>query len=186
MGCGWNFKLRAISNNRISASLHSPSLPDARAHTHTHTIWLLRILAPNFSSFNSLLHPDSFILFSTKVWVRVCSIFKASVPQHLSRQLCFLTAFQMDASGLIVYHGTHTQALISPYSFFGHRVSLCFSGHGNLSSKHILWNTKDQKHPITEASLGRWRGWCSRLSLTAHVSQEFVHSNSVCSIILCC
>ena len=37
MGCGWNFKLRAISNNRISASLPSPSLPDAHTHTHTHT-----------------------------------------------------------------------------------------------------------------------------------------------------
>lgn len=34
-----------------------------------------------------------------------------------------------------------------PSFFFGHQVSLCFSGHGNLSSKHILSNTKIKNIP---------------------------------------
>ena len=132
------------------SSLPSLLLPDAQAHT----IWLLRILIPSFSPLNSFPHPYSFILVSSKVWLRACSISRALVLQHFSRQLCFLTAFQMDASGFIVYHGTHTQALISPHSFFGHQVSLCFSGYGNLSSKHILLNTKTKNIPYWRSDLG--------------------------------
>lgn len=52
----------------------------------------------------------------------------------------------MDASGLVVYHGTHVGSCF-PSFFFGPQVSLCFSGHGNLPSKHILSNTKTENIP---------------------------------------
>ena len=111
-------------------------LMHARTHTHTQ-FGCYRFLLPTsphsmHSRTPTLLHALQQSL--GKGLLR----FQSAGPQHFSRQLYFLTAFQMDASGLIVYHGTHTQALISPHSFFGHRVSLCFGGHGNLSPKHIL------------------------------------------------
>lgn len=57
--------------------------------------------------------------------------FLSVIQQHLAKELLhlgsfgvpafqqavvFFTVFQMDASGLVVYHGTHTQALVSPHS----------------------------------------------------------------------
>ena len=113
----------------------------ARTHTHTHTHTYTLAAKDSHSQLFLIQRTPAPRFFYTSLQQSLRKgllCFQSTGPPAFQQAVVFLNAFQMDASGLIVYHGTHTQALISPHSFFGHRVSLCFSGHGNLSSKHIL------------------------------------------------
>lgn len=135
MDCGLNFKLRIFP--ATDSGLLFDALPTF--HAQTYTIWLLVILVPNFSPYNSFPHTHSLIS-------DICQSFAKKLHWCSSiweARVLFLTAFQMDASGLIVYHETHA-ALASPHSSLGTRF-LCASVATEISPLNTSCQTQRPK-----------------------------------------
>lgn len=168
---GWILNFQHFQQQNLGfSSLPSLSLclPVFLSHAQTHTSW---ILVPNFSH-TTPSHSLSFIsAVQQSLAKRSCSIsgpsgrqcvFLDSVPDGCFRPRCLLW-------------DTHVSSCF-PSFFFGHQVSLCFIGHGNLSSKHILSNTKTKNIPT--------RGLAAIVTLVSYCPSypDFTHSNGMCPI----
>lgn len=136
-------------NLSFSAPL-SPSLPLSVSPAQTLFIWLLKNLCSQLFPIQLLNHP--FISVIQQSFVKEPLTLRTQGLQHFIGQLFVLTAFQMDASGLIVYHGTHTQALVSPHSSLGTKF-LCVSVVTEISPLNTSCETQRPKQPKLEGFL---------------------------------
>lgn len=168
MDCGLNFKLRIFP--ATDSGLLFDALPTF--HAQTYTIWLLIILVPNFSPYNSFPYTHSLIS-------DICQSFAKELHWCSSIWEARVFVFDCIPDGCFRPHCLpwDTRSSCFPSFFFGHQVSLCFSGYGNLSSKHILLNTKTQTIRNWKPDLGLL---C--LLLTAQVNQ-ILHILAACVLL---
>lgn len=178
MDCGLNFKLRAFPTTESGLLFSSfPSLSLSLSHTQTYPLWLWRILVPNFFLCNSLPHTYPFISVIQQSFAKELLHFQSTGTPAFQQTIVF---FDCNPDGCFrprcLLWDTHTGSCF-PSFFFGHQVSLCFSGHGNLSSKYILLNTETENIPTWKSDLGLL---C--LFLTAQVNQ-ILHVLTACVLL---
>lgn len=151
MNCGLNFNCRAFPTTE-SEFLCSPlSFSASLCDSCTNTFYLAaQKLCSQLFPVQLLNQP--FISVTQQSFVKEPLTLRTQGPQHFIGQLFVLTAFQMDASGLIVYHGTHTQALVSPHSSLGTKF-LCVSVVTEISHPNTSCETQRPKQPKLEGLL---------------------------------
>lgn len=150
MNCGLNFNCRAFSTTESGLLCPSlslflslshplfPSLPLSVSPAQTLTIWLLKIFASSFFPYNSLPHTHPFISVIQQSSIKEAfHLENTGTPAFQQTVVCFDCVPERCFRPHCLPWDTHAGSCF-PSFFFGHRVSLCFSGHGNHSSKHIL------------------------------------------------